>query len=56
MGRRSMDNIGHDAHFWGALYGLIATLVSVYYLQPGVLRYFWNRLLEGPQLPGILGG
>jgi len=56
MGRRSMDNIGHDAHFWGALYGLVATLLSVYYLQPGVLRYFWDRLLEGPDLPGILGG
>jgi membrane associated rhomboid family serine protease len=27
MSKRSHDNIGHDAHFWGAVYGVIFTLV-----------------------------
>jgi membrane associated rhomboid family serine protease len=25
MARRGMDNIGHDAHFWGAIWGLVFT-------------------------------
>jgi membrane associated rhomboid family serine protease len=25
--RRASDNIGHDAHFWGAMYGVIITLM-----------------------------
>lgn len=27
MAKRNMDNIGHTAHFWGAVYGLIFPLV-----------------------------
>jgi membrane associated rhomboid family serine protease len=23
MARRKSDNIGHDAHFWGAVYGFL---------------------------------
>ncbi len=26
MARRGRDNIGHDAHFWGAIYGIILTI------------------------------
>lgn len=26
MGKRGTDNIGHNAHFWGAIYGLIFTV------------------------------
>ena len=26
MGKRGTDNIGHSAHFWGAIYGLIFTV------------------------------
>ena len=28
--KKSSDNIGHDAHFWGAMYGVIITLVLDY--------------------------
>ena len=28
MSKRGNDNIGHDAHFWGALFGIIFTLVA----------------------------
>ena len=27
MSRKAKDNIGHDAHFWGAVYGVVFTLV-----------------------------
>ena len=27
MGKRQMDNIGHDAHFFGAVYGLIMPII-----------------------------
>jgi len=35
MGRRGGDNIGHDAHFWGAIAGLVITPI----LEPVVLQY-----------------
>jgi membrane associated rhomboid family serine protease len=27
MGRKSKDNIGHNAHFWGAIFGIIFTAI-----------------------------
>jgi membrane associated rhomboid family serine protease len=27
LGKRGQSNIGHDAHFWGAVFGLVFTLV-----------------------------
>lgn len=27
MNKRNMDNIGHSAHFWGAMYGLVFALL-----------------------------
>jgi membrane associated rhomboid family serine protease len=44
MSRRAKDNIGHDAHFWGAVYGIILTLafkhsLGVLFLHnSGILR------------------
>ena len=26
-GNNSVDNIGHEAHFWGAIYGIVFTLI-----------------------------
>ncbi|RSK37643.1 rhomboid family intramembrane serine protease [Hymenobacter metallilatus] len=40
MGRRRGDNINHDAHFYGALYGLILTVV----LLPQVIGHFWYQI------------
>ncbi|MFZ5942344.1 MAG: rhomboid family intramembrane serine protease [Bacteroidota bacterium] len=40
MGRRKQDNINHDAHLWGALFGLIYPLL----LDPGLLRLFIENL------------
>ena len=40
MGKRGGDNIGHNAHFWGAVYGLVLTIVLV----PGVLKSFISAI------------
>ncbi len=50
MDKKGMDNIGHNAHFWGAVYGL-AFIVSVAMLyEPRLLNIFIERLLS-PQGP-----
>lgn len=41
--RQSRDNINHDAHFYGALTGIIATIIIV----PGIIPHFINALLGG---------
>lgn len=40
MSRRGGDNIGHDAHFWGAVYGVIFTIA----LKPSLAVTFFERL------------
>lgn len=40
MSKNAKDNIGHDAHFFGALTGLIFTVIVV----PGVIPYFLEKL------------
>ncbi len=33
MGKKNIDNVGHDAHFWGAIFGFVFTIV----LKPTLL-------------------
>ena len=40
MARRNMDNIGHTAHFWGAVYGLVFPLLC----KPAILSHFLAQL------------
>jgi len=40
MGKRSTDNIGHDAHFTGAVFGLIYPIV----IEPSLYQHFINQL------------
>ena len=40
MAKRNMDNIGHSAHFWGAVYGLLFPLVC----RPDIFRHFLSQL------------
>lgn len=42
MSKNSRDNINHDAHFFGALAGLILTVVLV----PGIFGFFLETLLN----------
>lgn len=41
MGKKGIDNIGHDAHIWGAIGGMII-LVAV---KPDVLISFFNQVV-----------
>jgi len=42
MAKRATDNIGHDAHFWGALFGAVFTIA----LKPALAVSFAEQLLE----------
>ena len=44
--KNSNDNIGHDAHFWGAVFGMAFTFV----LKPSLIMSFLERLSN---LPGF---
>ena len=41
MGKKGQDNIGHDAHFWGAVFGLIFPVL----IKPDLINHFINNLL-----------
>lgn len=40
-GKQKQDNINHDAHFWGAIYGIAFTIC----FKPKVLLFFFKQLL-----------
>jgi membrane associated rhomboid family serine protease len=54
MEKRGMDNIGHNAHFWGAVYGVAFTVISAAVLNPDLIDMFIYQLLQGPTPPSFL--
>jgi membrane associated rhomboid family serine protease len=42
MARRGRDNIGHDAHFWGAIYGVVLTIA----FKPELFLLFWEEVIN----------
>jgi len=40
MGRRDKDHINHDAHLWGAIYGIVYPL----FLDPSLVHHFIRQL------------
>jgi membrane associated rhomboid family serine protease len=40
MGKKSKDNINHDAHFWGAVFGLIFPVI----INPSLLSGFLSQI------------
>jgi membrane associated rhomboid family serine protease len=40
MGKRQLDNIGHNAHFWGAVFGFVFTVL----LKPALLPRFFTEI------------
>jgi len=40
MARRGKDNIGHDAHFFGALYGIM----YIFIVQPHMFKEFFAAI------------
>lgn len=41
MGKKNIDNVGHDAHFWGAVYGFVFPIL----VKPSLLANFFEKLL-----------
>lgn len=41
MGKKGADNIGHNAHFWGAIFGIVLTVILV----PNVISEFFATIL-----------
>lgn len=42
MGKKNMDNVGHDAHFYGAIFGFIFPLI----LNPELIFHFFDQLAK----------
>ncbi len=42
MAKRNIDNIGHSAHFWGAVYGFFLPIL----LQPKLLQHFFAAIFS----------
>lgn len=40
MNKKGTDNIGHEAHFWGAIFGLAITII----IEPSVFPFFLEAL------------
>lgn len=42
MGKKQMDNIGHNAHFWGAVFGFVFPAI----LKPALIFIFINEVMK----------
>jgi membrane associated rhomboid family serine protease len=51
MGKQNRDNINHDAHLWGALFGIIFTLCLISVMQPSL----FGQVLEELKKPSLFG-
>jgi membrane associated rhomboid family serine protease len=43
MDKKAKDNVGHDAHFWGGVYGFVITIA----LKPDLFLHFINEIFGG---------
>lgn len=53
MSRHGSDLIAHDAHLWGAVYGIVFMLVLSAWARPELLDFFWSQLMMGPSAPNF---
>lgn len=51
MGKRAQDNVNHDAHLWGSVYGLIFTLLLIAIQQP----VLFEGIIDEISNPSIFG-
>lgn len=43
-GKKSADNVNHDAHLWGAVFGLVFTLILIGVMQPDLYPAILEQL------------
>ena len=46
MSKRGQDNINHDAHLWGAVYGLVFTVLLILAFRPGLMEPLLENLMS----------
>ena len=51
MGKQKNDNVNHDAHLWGSLFGLAFTFVLIAFFQPALL----DGIMEELKKPSLFG-
>jgi membrane associated rhomboid family serine protease len=51
MSKKSSDNINHDAHLWGSIFGLVFTVILVAVLRADLFPY----ILEDIKKPSLFG-
>ncbi len=51
MGKKGGDNINHDAHLWGSVFGLAFTLILIGVLQPDL----FDLIIEELKNPSLFG-
>jgi membrane associated rhomboid family serine protease len=51
MSKRGQDNVNHDAHLWGSLYGLAFTLLLIWFIRPELMQ----GILEEIKQPSLFG-
>ncbi len=51
MGKKANDNINHDAHLWGSLFGLVFTLALIMAINPDLMQQVIQELIH----PSLLG-
>ncbi len=39
MGRKNQDNVNHDAHLWGSVFGFVFTIVLIAVIRPELFPY-----------------
>lgn len=49
MDKQGRDNIGHNVHFWGAIFGIFFIVISAQAFKPELIDSFLNQLLSGPK-------
>jgi len=51
MSEKRTDNIAHDIHLYGMIYGIIFLVTISLLIDNQLLLDFWARLMEGPSMP-----
>ncbi len=51
MGKKSGDNVNHDAHLWGSIFGLVFTLILIAWLNPAL----FTDIIENLKHPSLFG-
>lgn len=51
MGKKGTDNVNHDAHLWGAVFGLAFTLILIAFMQPQL----FTGIIEQLKHPSLFG-